>query len=230
MKKKIIPLLLAVISLSIAGCGSKNEIHISEEAVPISSVVKASAAEAAPVIEEVTKEEEEEAVFAEPNYCKDKNLEVKEFSNFEREFLFYAYNKDDTGTIVSDDIGTFPAPTKFYKNVDDLGDGNKRVAYSFDIDLKAWPIEYNYFNYEFYIVDTVTGDIYKDGESNFREDHIYGDNYESDLLTMQITVPSDYEDYALFVREVSYDAEMILSADNLVAIPVMEGQDWFLVH
>ena len=74
MKKRAIALLLSMVLVgaSLAGCGSKNEIHISEEAVPISSVVKASAAKAAPVIEEVTKEEEE-AVFAEPNYCKDNN-------------------------------------------------------------------------------------------------------------------------------------------------------------
>ena len=240
--KRIATTTVAILmALSTAACGSAPVAVTAEDIQPATKkaqeVVEEVVTEEA-VTEEVTKEVTEEVVEEVEGVTEEAAPEVETILTkygleithldgacYEDTFKFGEFNKDENENAIMDNYQIFDAPCSACMSEVDNGDGTKTVEVCLEVVYKDWSMEFNYNHYDIVFVDLTTGDIisndnsviwYNDAEYTVHgnSETEYTEDYSFGTTRFTVVVPSDYDNYALYMRDVVVRDRLLSSFDQ----------------
>lgn len=196
-----------------------------KEEVTEEAVVEEAAEE---VVEEVAEEVvEEEAVPEVETILTKYGLEITHLNGacYEDTFQFGEFNKDDKENAIMDNYQIFDAPCSACISEVDNGDGTKTVEVCLEVGYKDWGMEFNYNHYDIVLVDLTTSDILSNANSiiwyNDAEYTVHGnseteytEDYTFGTTRFTVDVPSDYDNYALYMRDLVVRDRLLSSFDQ----------------
>lgn len=236
--KRIATTTLAIfMALSAVACGSAPAAATTEDIQPAAQkaqeVIEKVVTEEA-VTEEITEEvvEEVEGVTEEAapeveTILTKYGLEITHLDGacYEDTFKFGEFNKDENENVIMDSYQIFDAPCSACISEVDNGDGTKNVEVCLEVGYKDWSMEFYYNHYDIVLVDLTTSDIisndnsviwYNDAEYTVHgnSETEYTDDYTFGTTRLTVVVPSDYDNYALYMRDVVVRDRLLSSFDE----------------
>ena len=243
--KRITATTLAILmALSTVACGSASTAVTTEDTQPTAEkaqeaveevvteeAVTEEAAEVEEVVEEVEEVTEEAAAPEVETILTKYGLEITHLDGacYEDTFKFGEFNKDENENVIMDSYQIFDAPCSACISEVDNGDGTKTVEVCLEVGYKDWSMEFYYNHYDIVLVDLTTSDIlsndnsviwYNDAEYTVHgnSETEYTEDYTFGTTRLTVAVPSDYDNYALYMRDVVVRDRLLSSFDEFKSV------------
>lgn len=204
------------------------EVVTEETVTEVTKAVEEVVAEETAEVEEAVEAEEPEA---EDNILTKYGLEITHLNGYSYEdtFLMGEFNKDENDEVIMDNYALFEAPSSACMTEIDNGDGTKTIEAYIEVVYKDWSTEYYYNHYDYVLIDLTTGDIltskypkiYYEGEEvkvDGKSKNEYNDDYTFGSIRLDCVVPMDYDNYALYMRDVVVRDHLLSSFFDFVNV------------